>query len=169
MIGTARRRTSSLVALVTALLLAACGDDDSAGDEPVAAEPVAAEPVAAAPGGTPAPGVAGAEAIPANPVIEALELNDWYRAILVNPDAVADPRDLEAIARPYCEGLDVCRAAIWFDVRDLPRAMPVPARQIEEQAFALGRTITGEENILWNCDIFPEFEAERACLPRPMR
>ena len=37
---------------------------------------------------------------------------------------------------------------------------------IKKQAFAFGRTANGVENILWSCTLYPEFEAQHACLPR---
>ncbi len=143
-----------------ALALAGCGD------EPETAGAVSEPTVAAAGGAAPAETVAAT--IPTDPVIEAHELNDWYRVVLINPAAIRNPRDLEAIARPYCEGLPTCRVGLWYSERDFPRQLPVPGYQLRYQVFAFGRTITGAENALWNCDTFPEFEAERLCLPRAM-
>ncbi|MCC6736541.1 MAG: hypothetical protein IT534_10510 [Bauldia sp.] len=137
--------------LLAAAALAGCGSGDDGDTGADTAPPaVAAQPV------TP----------PGNPVMEALELNDWYRAILVDGAAITDPHQLEALARSYCEGLTLCRTAIWFDVANLPRAMPVDADALQTQAFAFGRTANGAENVLWNCTLYPQFEAEHACLPR---
>lgn len=150
---------SGLVCLLlaaAALTLTGCGGDEQSATTPAPTEAAAAD-------------VAVPVTPPGNPVIEALELNDWYRAILVDRAAIADPHELEAIARPYCEGLAVCRAAIWFNAAALPRAMPVDADAVEVQAFALGRTANGTENVLWNCNLFPQFADEQACLPRVFR
>jgi hypothetical protein len=68
-----------------------------------------------------------------------------------------------------CEGLTVCQAGLWYDVNDMPAAMPVTAVQLRDQAFSFGRTAAGVERALWNCSIFPQFEAERRCLPRLMQ
>ena len=152
------RRLRSVAAIVAGLALAGCGDSaDEPAPAPASARPSAGE---AAPAPT---------ATRDNPVIEALALNDWYRAILVDRASIANPRDLETIARSYCEGLTVCRAAIWFEEASLPREMPVAATAVADQAYAFGRTAAGVENTLWNCDLYPQFEAEHACLPRRLR
>lgn len=152
-------RLRSVALVLAGLALAGCGDSTT--PTPAPASPAGGETPAAA---APTPG-----ATRENPVIEALALNDWYRAILVDRASIANPRDLETIARSYCEGLTVCRAAIWFEEGSLPRAMPVSATAVAAQAYAFGRTAAGVENTLWNCDLFPQFEAERACLPRRLR
>jgi hypothetical protein len=119
-----------------------------------------------------APGAIGSPAVAAGgdtgPVLELRVLNDWYRAVLINEDAVADPHDLEAIARPICEGMQVCRVGLWYDEADMPEKMPVREAQLRYQVFAFGRTFDGSENVLWNCNVFPEFEVPNRCLPRPM-
>lgn len=102
-------------------------------------------------------------------VIEVVELNDWYRAMLVEREATRNPRDLEALARPVCDGLTVCRVGVWTDRRAMPNAMPVRGQQLEAQDYAFGRNPQGEETSLWNCNRYPEFEAEDACLPRLLR
>ena len=72
----------------------------------------------------------------------------------------------EALARPICQGLTVCRVGIWTDQWSMPNAMPVRAPQLEAQEYAFGRNAKGEETSLWNCNKYPEFEAKDACLPR---
>ena len=161
--------------LAAVLLLAACGDDEPSGGAPVAAEPDAAgdAPAEAAPE---AVGEPAAEPEPAaavdpgelEPIIEIRELNDWYRAVLIDERAIADPRDLEPIGREICEGMAPCRAAMWYDAEAAPAGLPVDEVNLRAQVFGFGRTMDGAENILWNCNVFPQFEAERSCLPRPM-
>jgi hypothetical protein len=51
----------------------------------------------------------------------------------------------------------------------MPNAMPVRGQQLEAQDYAFGRNPQGEETSLWNCNKYPEFEAEDACLPRLLR
>ena len=138
--------------------------------------PAADTPAAEAPAETPVAGEGGGEAgSPApidpaelEPIIEIRELNDWYRAVVLEPLAITDPLALEAIGREICEGLTPCRAAMWFDAADTPTGFPVQEAQLRYSVFAFGRALSGDENILWNCDVYPEFEAERRCLPRPM-
>ncbi len=148
------KRLSSIALVVVGLVLGGCGESDvdatATPSATVANDAVVPTPVAPR----------------ENPVVDALALNDSYRAILVDRGSIANPRDLETIARSYCEGLPVCRAAIWFDENLMPRQMPVSASAVAAQAYAFGRTSTGAENSMWNCDIFPEFEEERRCLPR---
>ena len=117
--------------------------------------------------GAPAP-APSAGAVPTGPVIEAIELNEWYRVVLVNPAAINDPLELEAIARPFCDGLETCRIGLWYSEADFPRQLPVPGYQLSKQVFAFGRTLTGAENALWNCDTFPELQAPGKCLPRAL-
>lgn len=105
------------------------------------------------------------DAKPASPIIKMVELNSWYRAVLVDREATRNPRDLEALAKPICEGLTVCRVGIWIDQWSMPNGMPVSARQLEAQEYAFGRNPKGEETSLWNCNKYPEFEPEQACLP----
>jgi hypothetical protein len=146
------------------MLLAACGGDDEPEDAPSAAaesegageRAVEPEPAAAVNPGD------------FQPIIEIRELNDWYRVVLIDERAIADPRDLEAIGRQICEGLAPCRAAMWYDAEAAPAAFPIDELNLRAQVFGFGRTIDGAENILWNCNVFPQFEAERSCLPRPM-
>jgi len=140
------------LALAASLLLAGCSGPPNAAGKGEAAPPPAApvqKPVEA--GG---------------PILKLVELNFWYRAALVNREATRNPRDLEALARPICEGLNVCRVGVWTDEFSMPNGMPVRAPQLEAQEFAYGRTAKGEESALWNCNRYPEFEAENACLPR---
>ena len=168
-LGEVNWRIIPIASLVAAaiLTLAGCGDSEetTTASEPEAAAPALAEPAPEPAGGDAAiePGLA-----PGDPIIEAHELNDWYRAVLIDENAIADPRELEAIARPFCEGLEPCRVGLWYDRADFPTQLPVAELQLRYQVFALGRTIDGTENVLWNCNVFPEFEAERLCLPRPM-
>lgn len=105
---------------------------------------------------------------PGGPVLRLVELNTWYRAALIDPAAVKDPRQLEALARPICDKLTVCRVGVWFDKYTMPNGMPVRTPQLEAQEYAFGRTANGAETSLWNCNKYPEFEAEDACLPRLM-
>jgi hypothetical protein len=109
---------------------------------------------------------AGEAAKPADSVIRVVELNSWYRAALVERAATRNPRDLEALVHPICEGLTVCRVGVWTDEWSMPNAMPVSTPQLEAQEYAFGRNAKGEETSLWNCNKYPEFEAEQACLPR---
>jgi len=99
-------------------------------------------------------------------IVRVVDLNTWYRAALVDREATRNPQDLEALARPICEGLTVCRVGIWTDEWSMPNAMPVRAPQLEAQEYAFGRNAKGEETSLWNCNKYPEFEAKDACLPR---
>jgi hypothetical protein len=190
---TEARRGSVAAALLATLLatlalgLASCGGGDdgdadvdvgAAGGGPIAAPPTTTPATPAANAGpaaatttapaTPAanPGAAAAPAGATGPVIEMIALNDWYRVVLVNPDAVEDPRELEAIARPFCDGLQTCRIGLWYSAADFPRQLPVPGYLLSKQVFAFGRTLTGAENALWNCDVFPELEGPGMCLPR---
>lgn len=99
-------------------------------------------------------------------IIRVVELNTWYRAALIERAATRNPRDLEALVRPICEALTVCRVGVWTDEWSMPNAMPVSRPQLEAQEYAFGRNAKGEETSLWNCNKYPEFEAEQACLPR---
>jgi hypothetical protein len=99
-------------------------------------------------------------------IIRTVELNTWYRAVLVDKAATRNPHDLEALVRPVCEGLTVCRVGVWTDEWSMPNAMPVRGAQLEAQEYAFGRNAKGEETSLWNCNKYPELEAEGACLPR---
>ena len=102
----------------------------------------------------------------ANPIVRVVELNSWYRAALVERAATRNPRELDALVRPICEGLTACRVGVWTDEWSMPNAMPVRVPQLDAQEFAFGRNAKGEESSLWNCNKYPEFEAENACLPR---
>jgi hypothetical protein len=147
----------ALFGVAALLFVAACDNGEPAADTP------ADKPSAAAP--------AADSAVDPNdlqPIIEVRALNEWYRAVLIDERAITDPLELETIGRQICEGLAPCRAAMWFDAADAPTEYPVREIQIRYQVFAFGRTMSGDENILWNCDVFPEFEAERRCLPRPL-
>ena len=114
-------------------------------------------------------GCSGAAMAAGSLIIKVVELNSWYRAVLVEREATRNPRDLEALARPLCEGLAVCRVGVWTDQWSSPNAMPIRAPQLEAQEFAFGRNSKGEETSLWNCNKYPEFEAEDLCLPRVLR
>ena len=128
-----------------------------------------ATPAAAAPaGGFAATTAAPTPAVPTNPVVEAITLLEWFKVLLIAPAAIGDPRELEAIARPYCDGLATCRIVLWYDAASFPRELPVPGFKLRYQVFAFGRTIDGRENALWNCLTFPQFTAERLCLPQAM-
>jgi hypothetical protein len=101
-------------------------------------------------------------------ILHLVELNSWYHAALVDPAAIKDPRQLEALVRPICEKLTVCRVGVWYDKYTMPNGMPVRTPQLEAQEYAFGRTADGKETSLWNCNKYPQFEAEEACLPRLM-
>ena len=156
--------------LAIGLGLSACGGDEDTGGQAggAAGAPATAQP--ATPAGTPAANVGGGAAVPfvpgTEPVIEAIALMNWYHVVLVNPAAIRDPRELEAIARPYCEGLETCRIGLWYSEPDFPRELPVPNYRLNKQVFAFGRTLTGAELVQWNCDVFPEMQAPGQCLPR---
>lgn len=181
-----RRYHLVLVALAGALSLSACSnDDDAAADDVVETpaveqgEPLAADvnaPVDVSPepadqdGETPAvePEASAEPAAdePLNPVVDIRPLNDWYFAVVINQQALTDPAELEPIGREICQDLAPCRAAMWFNPQVAPNGFPVAERALREQAFAIGRTADGSENVLWNCNLFPQFEEERRCLPR---
>ncbi len=175
-----RRASVAAGLLAVGLCLSGCGGDEETGGQAgnTAGGVAAAQPAnPTTPAGTP-PTPAGTPATPANaatpaplppgtdPVIEALALMNWYHVVLVNQAAVGDPRELEAIARPFCEGLETCRIGLWYSEPDFPRQMPVPNYQLNKQVFAFGRTLTGAELVQWNCDVFPEMQAPGQCLPR---
>lgn len=169
-----------------ALALAGCSNDNGNGEAAADDTPVeesapeasapdgpdenaaASEPVDVAQSGAPQPDglEAAAEGSELEAVAEIRPLSDWYFAVVINEEAVADPADLEPIGREICEGLAPCRAAMWYNPAIAPRAFPVDEDALLAQVFAVGRTIDGRENVLWNCDVFPQFEAERRCLPR---
>ncbi|MCW5697100.1 MAG: hypothetical protein KIS96_10270 [Bauldia sp.] len=102
------------------------------------------------------------------PVVEVRQLSSSYTAMLVNEAAIDDPRELEAIARPHCTAPEGCRVGVWYNAADMPRELPVREIQIRYQVFAMGRSADGRENVLWNCNVFLEFEETGECLPRPM-
>jgi hypothetical protein len=160
-------RRSSVLAI--AALAAACGgDDDASTANANRSDAVAAAETAGS--GAPAPsGVAAVGADPLLAVLQVLELDETYRAVLVDDALIADPHELELIGRHYCEGLDVCRTSIWFDAADLPDTLPVREEQMRFAAYGYGRnTHIDYEASQWNCTYFPEFEANRQdCLPRP--
>lgn len=175
--ATARRGSVAAGILALGLCLSACGSADDA-EEPVRAgadatitTPAVADPAVPATAPlTPAAAAGGPVGEPAgaitDTVIDHIALMDWFHVVLVNPAAITDPRQLEAIARPYCDGLETCRIGLWYSAADFPRQMPVPNYQLNKQVFAFGRTLTGAENALWNCDLFPELQAPGQCLPR---
>lgn len=102
-------------------------------------------------------------------ILKVVELNSWYRAVLVEREATRNPDDLEALAKPLCEGMEVCRVGIWTDQWSTPQAMPISAPQLEAMEYAFGRNAKGEETSLWNCGKYPEFEDEDLCLPQVLR
>jgi hypothetical protein len=147
--------------------------DETPADEPAADEPATDDEAAAAddvPGprlGSPIADELGVDP-ELEPIIEVRELSSAYTAILVNEAAIDDPRELEGIARPYCTNAEGCRVGVWYDREDMPSELPVREVQIRYQVFAIGRSGDGRENVLWNCNVFLEFEATQECLPRPM-
>ena len=157
------------LAFAASLLLAGCSgapsapgtSTDAAGSAPAVAETTGgnAAPAAQQPNGFK----------PAPPILRMVELNTWYRSVLVEREATRNPRDLEALVRPVCEGMEVCRVGVWIDEWTMPHRMPVRAPQLEAQEFAFGRNAKGEESSLWNCTKYPEFEAEDACLPQVLK
>jgi hypothetical protein len=159
----ARWQRIALVVLATAVL-SACdsGDQEVAGTEDVAA---AGEP---AEGGVSSPAAGPTEAAAFDAVIEMRILSEDFRAVLVDEALVADPRDLEAIGRYYCEGMNVCRTSIWFDEEFYPNDVPVPVENTQFAVYGFGRNaIIDYEASQWNCNFFPQFEETRQCLPRP--
>lgn len=156
------------LALAASLLLAGCGGTPSASGTSVEAAgsgPAVAETTAN--GSPPAQQSNGFK--PAPPILRMVELNSWYRSVLVEREATRNPRELEALVRPVCEGLEVCRVGVWTDKWTMPQRMPVRAPQLEALEFAFGRNAKGEETSLWNCSKYPEFEAEGACLPQVLK
>jgi hypothetical protein len=162
------------------ILLAAC-DGDTSGDEEiadggadVAAVIEAAPAVEAEPGPVVGETIEPGEnaVIPADgdlePIVELRVLNDWFRALVLNEAAIADPLELEGIGREICEGLTPCRVMMWYDIAETPDTLPVTQEQIISQVYAFGRSLAGVENSQWHCDRFPEFEDERRCLPQPV-
>lgn len=147
-------------------------DEPFIDETPVEDEPAAEEEEAAA--DTPRPRLASPIADEMGiepelePIIEVRELSTSYTAILVNEAAIDDPRELEGIARPYCTSAEGCRVGVWYDAADMPRELPVREIQIRYQVFAMGRSGDGRENVLWNCNVFLQFEETQECLPRPM-
>ena len=137
------------VTAVAGLVLAACSGGDAAAPKRPVAEVIPVEK-----GGA---------------IVRLVKLNSWYHAALVDPAALESPRELEALGRAVCETLSVCRVGVWYDQFSMPNGMPVSSRQLEAQEFAFGRATSGTEAALWNCDKYPEFEAEEACLPRLMK
>jgi predicted small secreted protein len=153
-------RITGLVPLVFAasLVVAGCNGAPAAGTSADVAQPST---------GDAAPSVEqSATSKPANSIVRVVELNSWYRAVLVERAATRNPHDLEALVRPVCDGLTVCRVGVWTDEWSMPNAMPVRGPQLEAQEYAFGRNAKGEETSLWNCNKYPEFEAEDVCLPR---
>jgi hypothetical protein len=151
--GLTGRLRSSLAAWFVpfvAMALAACSE---------------AQPPRPADGAVGAIGEPGTPPTGAGPVLQRRMLNEWYSALLVDRNAISDPHELEAIARPMCDGLDVCAVNIWYDEADMPTQIPMREIELRYQVFAFGRTATGRESVLWNCNVFPEFEGV-ACLPR---
>lgn len=150
------------LALAASFLLAGCSGPPAEGSNSNASAKPA--PTVA----TPAPARPNAFK-PSPPIIKMAELNDWYRSILVDPEATRDPATLEALVRPICEGMTVCRVGVWTDEWSVPSVMPVRAPQLEAQDFAFGRNAQGEESSLWNCNKYPEFAAQNACLPSVLK
>ncbi len=180
-----------------AFALAGCGDDeDSAQSGGNSGQPAAEAPATPAPAAPPAQEQAAAPAAPApsedatppaaeapaeapdqqqaaapsgDPVKKINELNDYYRAVLVDPGAITDPHQFTDIALKLCGDKTLCQIGIWTDLRDLPVALPVKVSQLKYQAFTYGRNReTKYEASLWNCDDYPDLEKE-GCIPKPMR
>ena len=162
------------------VLLAACGGDSSeeeetangGGDVTLAAEAtpeIETDPGAVA-GETIDPGEnAGTpDGGDLEPIVELRILNDWFRVLVLNEAAIADPLELEIFGREVCEGLTPCRVMVWFDAAEATVALPVTQEQIVSQVYAFGRSLAGVETSQWHCDRFPQFEAERRCLPQPL-
>jgi hypothetical protein len=110
-----------------------------------------------------------AAAAPPSAILKVLQLADWYRAALVDKTQIKDPHELEALVKPVCDGLKACAVGVWYDEASMPQKLPVRPEQLDEQQYRFGRTYDGTEESLWNCDKYPEFEAEKDCLPREMR
>ncbi|MHA1559431.1 MAG: hypothetical protein ACTSWI_02015 [Alphaproteobacteria bacterium] len=180
-----RPRPVHWIIAASVVLLAACGGDSS-GEEEVAdgggddvaavveattaVEPVVGDEAGPVVGETIDPGENAAAPGDGDlePIVELRILNDWFRALVLNEAAIADPLELERIGKQICEGLTPCRVAMWYDPAEAPVALPVTQEQIVSQVYAFGRTLAGDENSQWHCDRFPEFEAERSCLPQPL-
>ena len=171
----ASRTIASLALLMSAFVLASCGNGEEdpaeevkpvveADPVPVAADP--APPAAGEPAPVPVAEPLVDEAPFGDPIVEIRVLNDWYRAVLIDERAIGDPLELEAIGRSICEGLQPCRAVLWYDARIAPTALPVSEDALQGQAFGFGRTIDGAENMQWNCDLFRRLEGVVPCLPR---
>lgn len=174
-----RPRPAHWIIAASLVLLAACDGDTSAEndiDDGVVLSPVAeVEPEAQV---EPGPVVGetidpGDNAVTTGdgdlePIVELRVLNDWFRALVLNEAAIADPLELEEIGREICEGLTPCRVMMWYDAAEAPDALPVTQEQIVSQVYAFGRSLAGVENSQWHCDRFPEFEDERRCLPQPV-
>lgn len=165
-----------LLSLVSAAaLLAACSGDSDEPEEAAAPEPqgVADADPDPAPANDPneaAPPAANGDVVPPeDAVIEIRELNDWYRAVLVDEAAIADVAQLEEIGREICIDMTPCRAALWYDARIAPATLPISSDALAAQVFAFGRNSEGEENANWNCDVFFEEDVDRRCLPRLMQ
>ncbi len=126
----------------------------------------AAESAPAASGAPPAGIAADGAALDA--IVDSRQLADWYFAVLVDEAAIADPVELEPIARSFCPETGVCQVGVWYDQERFPTTLPVTTTQLRNEVFGFGRNEAGTEFVLWNCNTFPQFEAERRCLPRAM-
>lgn len=165
------------VLLSAAFLMAACGGDSS-DEEDVANGPAEFDTRLIPVDGTDPEGdveAADADAsgaVEVDPaaageaVVEVREIGDWFRAVVINEAAIADPVELEAIGRSICEGLTPCRAAMWFSAAEAATALPVTTDQVVSQIYAFGRSTEGNEVSQWNCELFPELAEDHSCLPR---
>lgn len=149
---------SAIPLVLMAAMLAGCGGEEAADDAGGETTPrVEEERTPLEIGGADGPGAA---------VIESHELSPTYISVLVGEALLADPLDLELIARPFCGGRPACRVEIWFDRTFLPLTLPVQHQQTEAVAFAYGLNLAGRETTHWNCRLFPDIPSlGRRCLP----
>ena len=167
-------KQSISILLAAALLLAACGDSSNEEEATNGAAEFDTElipvggaiPVGAAAVNGPAAPELGTAVGEADPVVEIREISDWFRAVVINPAAIASPLELEEIGRSICEGLTPCRAAMWFTAAEAATALPVTTEQVVSQVYAFGRSLEGNEVSQFNCQMFPEVAEEHSCLPR---
>ena len=175
-----RSRPAHWIIASSLVLLAACGGDSSDEEETADGGGDVTPVVEATPAIETEPGAVAGETIDPGenavipgdgdlePIVELRILNDWFRALVLNEAAIADPLELETIGKEICEGLTPCRVMIWYDAAEATAALPVTQEQIVSQVYAFGRSLAGVETSQWHCDRFPEFEAERRCLPQPL-
>jgi hypothetical protein len=164
---------SAFLLVLMAAMLAGCGGDESDDDGGTPVPPAVGEPTPPAEEANVPPAVEertpveiGEAGDTGAAVIESHELSPTYISVLVSEAPLADPLDLEVIARPFCEGRSACRVEIWFDRTFLALALPVQHQQTEAVAFAYGVNLAGRETTHWNCRLFPEIPSlGRRCLP----